>query len=93
MKIWVETRTVDYPEGTVSGRFGASLLFVGYEPLLKQWLWLQPKGVVERIAEPPQIFMEEEWVRQHTLPVPRPKLDVDPKLRGKNKHEQFALEL
>jgi hypothetical protein len=94
VKIWVETRTLDaFPDCTFSGRFGQSIMFVGYDKLLKQWLWLQPNGVVERIAEPTHVWLDEEFVAAHTLPVPRPKLFAAPKLRRKNTHAQLALEL
>lgn len=71
MKIWIETRTVEQPDFTVMARFGASIMDVGYERLLDQWLWLQPKGVREKIAEPPEIFVEEQWALAHKLAKPR----------------------
>jgi len=65
-KIWVETHLIDPPPNeTVSARFGNSYMFAGYEPLLNQWYWLQPKGVVEKIPEPEAIFVTEAWAREH----------------------------
>ena len=72
MNIWVETRTLEPPDFTVSGKFGASVMFVGYERLTRQWYWLQPGGIIERIAEPPMIFVDQDYVNKHTLPEPRP---------------------
>lgn len=92
MKRWFETRTLDFPTCTVSGRFGASVMFVGYERWAKQWLWLQPGGVVERIAEPTHIFVDEEWAREHTLKQPRAKIESVKIRRGK-KAAQLVLDL
>jgi hypothetical protein len=93
MKRWFETRTLDFPTHTVSGRFGASAMFVAYNKTLQHWEWLQPKGVVERIPEPSHIFVDEEWAREHLLATPRPKLDKAVKLRRKKGDQQLALEL
>ena len=73
MKKWVETRLVEPPTFVVSGRFGASVMFVAYERLIKQWVWLQPGGIAEKINEPTQIFVDDSWITAHLLPNPRPK--------------------
>jgi hypothetical protein len=75
MKIWVETCTVERPEFTVSGRFGASIMFVSYSRLTDQWYWLQPNSVIEKIAEPPLIYVEQDYVDKHTLAMPRAELE------------------
>jgi hypothetical protein len=62
VKRWVLTATVNRPEGTVSGRYGGSVLFVAYRPLLGHWLWIF-KGGESRVGEPPMIFVDEEWAR------------------------------
>jgi hypothetical protein len=73
VKIWVETRTIEQPEFTVSGKFGGSIMFVGYSRALDQWFWLQPYGIEEKIAEPPEIYVDEDWARVHKLAKPRPR--------------------
>jgi hypothetical protein len=74
MKCWVETRFYEPPpDVTISGRFGCSVMFVAYDKLLKRWLWLQPNGIVERIEEPPEIYIDESWIADHRLINPRPK--------------------
>jgi hypothetical protein len=72
MKIWVETRLVEPPEHTISGRFGGSVMFVGYFKALNEWRWLQPGGIEEKIAEPEAIFLDEDYVKKHMLKTPRP---------------------
>jgi hypothetical protein len=92
MKIWVETRTVEPPEFTVSGRFGGSVMFVAYQRILDQWLWLQPGGIVEQIAEPPMIFVEQDYVNKHTLATPRAKREKAHHIRRK-RSSQLQLDL
>jgi hypothetical protein len=74
------------------GRFGASVMDVAYDKLLDRWLWLQPYGVTEHIAEPPQIFVDELWARQHTLETPRAKPEKPTRIR-RGKAAQLVLEL
>jgi len=90
---WIETRLVDYPEHTVSGRFGASVMFVAFDRLLRRWVWVQPGGVEERIAEPSHIFVDEQWACEHLLETPRAKLDKPSKIRRKKAAQQLAFEL
>jgi len=90
--IWVETRLIEPPEHTVSGRFGGSVMFVGYFKWLNEWRWLQPGGIEERIAEPEMIFVDEEWVRDHTLKQPRAMRESKNIHRSKSA-EQFLLGL
>jgi len=40
-------------------------MFVGYSQILDRWTWLQPGGREEQIPEPTQIFLDEEWIRDH----------------------------
>jgi hypothetical protein len=93
VKRWFETRTLDFPTHTVSGRFGASVMFVAYSRWQRQWFWVQGGGSEERIAEPTHIFVDEEWAREHLLATPRPKLHKAVKLRRKKGDQQLALEL
>jgi hypothetical protein len=92
VKQWFETRMLDYPTGTVSGRFGGSVMFVAYSRALAQWFWVYPGGE-ERIAEPPHIFVDEEWAREHTLKTPRAKLSKAVNIRRKKGAAQMELEL
>jgi len=39
-------------------------MFCAYSKLLRQWYWIYPGGE-EKIAEPPMIFVGEEWAREH----------------------------
>jgi hypothetical protein len=90
MKIWIETRLIEPPEFTVTGKFGASLMFVGYFKLTQQWFWLQPNGVVERIAEPPLLWVEQAYVNKHTLATPRARRDAPHHIHEK-RSEQLLL--
>jgi len=40
-------------------------MFVGYSKILDRWVWLQPGGIEEKIAEPEKIFLDEEYIRAH----------------------------
>jgi hypothetical protein len=93
MSQWIETRLVDYPTHVVSGRFGASVMFVAFDRLLKQWVWVQPGGVEEKIAEPTHIFVDEQWAREHLLETPRPKLHTSTRIHRGKSDQQLALEL
>jgi hypothetical protein len=93
VKVWIETRTIEPPADVVSGRFGASVMFVAFDRWRQEWFWLQPHGIAERIAEPTHIFVDEEWAREHLLKTPRPKLDKTSKLRRKKGAQQLALDL
>lgn len=73
--IWVETHTVDYPTATVSGRFGGSVMFVAFDKWRKQWMWVQPGGVEERIAEPTHLLVDEAWAAAHKLAAPRARVE------------------
>jgi len=63
-KRWVFTWRVEPPEGVVSGRFGSTVLFVAYSPLVRQWYWICPTGE-EKISEPSMLLLDEEWARKH----------------------------
>jgi hypothetical protein len=92
VKQWFETRTLDYPTGVVSGRFGASVMFVAYSKWQRQWFWVYPGGE-ERIAEPPQIYVDVQWARKHTLPAPRATLEKAVNIRRKKGAAQMLLGL
>lgn len=66
MKRWVITATVDSTKlpGVVSGRFGASVMFVSYSKIFGCWEWVYPGGI-ERIAEPQMLFIDEQWASQN----------------------------
>jgi hypothetical protein len=92
VKVWLETRTLDYPTGTVSGRFGGSVMFVAYSRALAQWFWVYGGGE-ERIAEPPLIFVDDQWAREHTLPAPRGGLEKATCIRRGKAVQQLVLGL
>lgn len=92
MKQWHETRTLEFPTGVVSGRFGASVMFVAYDRLRSQWFWLYPGGT-ERIAEPPRIFVDDKWAKKHTLKTARPQLEKSVNIRRRKGATQLVLEL
>jgi hypothetical protein len=92
VKLWLETRTLDYPTGTVSGRFGASVMFVAYSRALAQWFWVYPGGE-ERIAEPPLVYVDEQWAHEHTLKTPRGKLSKRVNIRRGKGAAQMELSL
>jgi hypothetical protein len=92
MKVWIETRTIKPPEFTVSGKFGSSVMFVGYFKVLDEWRWLQPYGIEERIAEPEMIFVEKDYVDKHTLKTPRGRRNKPSHIRRK-RADQLEFEL
>jgi hypothetical protein len=91
--VWVETRTIDPPEGiTISGRFGGSIMFVAYSRVLDRWLWIQPGGVEEKIAEPEMIFVDEDYIKKHTLAKPRSRTEKPSHIHRK-RSSQLQLDL
>jgi hypothetical protein len=92
MKRWVPTHTLEQPDCTVSGRFGASVMFVGYCRVLRQWYWLQPNGIIEKIPEPEAIFVDDAYVNKHTLTTPRGKRERAQLIRGKH-NAQLLLDM
>jgi hypothetical protein len=65
MKHWVATWRIEPPVNkVVSVRFGNSVCFAAYSKLLDQW-HLIANGTEAEIAEPPMIFLEESYVREH----------------------------
>lgn len=93
MKVWVETRLIEPPHNvTMSGRFGNSIMFVAYSKLLRQWYWLQPGGIEEKIAEPQEIFLDEDYVNKHTLATPRGKRER-PTLIRRKRSDQLSFDL
>ena len=91
-KIWVETRTIKQPEGTVSGRFGSSVMFVFYFKALDEWRWVQPNSIEERIAEPQMVYVDEEWARKNTLKTPRGRCEKPTRIHRK-RHDQLSFDL
>lgn len=89
MKHWVFTARVAPPENRViSVRFGSSVMFAAYSPLLRQWFHVFAGGE-EAIAEPPLWFCEEEWAAEHQ----RTDFVARPQVRScrKKKAEQLML--
>lgn len=73
-KVWIETWRVDPPHDvTISGRFGASIMFLYHSRLLDEWFWLQPNSIIEKIGEPQALWLDEEWIRDHPSNKPRPE--------------------
>ena len=65
MSSWVFTWRVEPPANKViSVRFGSSVMFAAYSPVVRQWYHVYPGGE-ERIEEPPMWFCEEEWAANH----------------------------
>jgi hypothetical protein len=93
MKVWVEARTIEPPEFTVSGRFGSSVMFVAYWRVLDQWVWLQPGGIEEKIAEPQMIFVEQDYANKHALKTPRGRREKPTHIRRGKCNEQLSLDL
>lgn len=94
MKVWVETRLVEPPHSvTISARFGNSYMFVAYSKWLRQWYWLQPGGIEEKIAEPEAIFLDEDYVNKHTLKTPRGKREKPTHIRRGKRSEQLSFDL
>jgi hypothetical protein len=92
-KIWVETRTIEPPDRvTLTGRFGASIMFVAYSKALDRWVWLQPRSIEERIAEPEMILVDANYVNKHTLKIPRAARERRTLIREKRSSQlQLAL--
>jgi hypothetical protein len=90
---WIETRLVKPPTFTVTGRFGASVMFVGYERWTKSWVWLQPGGVTERISEPPHLFLEEDYIANNLLPAPRARTEKPSRIHRAKRGEQLSFDL
>ena len=93
MKVWVETRLIKPPEGTVTARFGSSVMFVAYFRALDQWRWIQPYSVEERIAEPEALFLDEDYVRNNMLTTARARRDKPTRIRRGKRSEQLLFEL
>lgn len=93
MKRWIETRLVKPPLFTVSGRFGASVMFVGYERWLDQWVWLQPNGIVEKIAEPEMLFLEEDYIANNLLATPRGRRERPARIHRGKRADQLQMDL
>lgn len=87
---WILTGRVEPPTGVVSGRFGASVMFVAYSKLLRQWYWIYPGGE-EKIPEPQMLFLDEKWAREHPSKNFSPKLEKASCIRRKKGGEQMLL--
>lgn len=77
----------------MTGRFGASVMFVGYSRLTDQWYWLQPRSIAEKIAEPPELLLDDDYIANNMLTTPRARVEKKPRLRGGKRSEQLTLEL
>jgi hypothetical protein len=77
----------------VSGSFGNSIMFVGYWKWLDQWYWIQPGGVVEKIAEPEKLFLDEKYVKNNLLKTPRGKREKPSRIHRGKRNEQLSLDL
>ena len=93
MKRWIETRLVKQPEHTVTGRFGAAVMFVGYQRILDQWYWLQPDGIAEKIAEPPELFLDDDYIAHNMLAIPRARPETRVRIHRGKGAQQLTLEL
>ena len=93
MKVWIETRLVEPPPGTVTGAFGCSVMFVAYFKWIGEWRWLQPGGIEERIPEPEKLFLDEEYIAAHTLKTPRGRREKPSRIRPGKRSEQLLFAL
>jgi hypothetical protein len=93
MKTWIETRLVEPPEHTVSGRFGSCVMFVAYSRLTDQWLWLQPGGIVEKIAEPQALFLDDDYIVNNLLKTPRARREKATRIHRQKRGEQLLFTL
>jgi hypothetical protein len=92
MKVWIPTSEIEPAdlEGTVTGRFGAAVMFVAFSSVTG-WHWVYPNGM-EEISEPPLLFIDPQWARLHPRRSPvvhRAK----PHLRRRKKSDQLVLGL
>lgn len=92
MMRWIETRLVKPPEHTVTGRFGAAVMFVGYSRLIDQW-WLVANGSVEKIDEPPELFLDDAYIAHNLLATPRPRREKSTRIHRGKRVDQLVLEL
>jgi hypothetical protein len=90
MKLWIFTQRVEPPTGVVSGRFGASAMFVSYSHLIKQWYWVYPGGE-QKIEQPQMLFLDEEWAREHPSKTFSPKVEKPSCIRRRKGAEQLLL--
>ena len=91
VKVWIETRLVRPPEHTISGRFGCSIMFVAYSKWLNQWYWMQPNSVTEKIPEPQEVFLEEDYIAHNMLATPRGRRETPSRIRRGKRPEQLEL--
>lgn len=68
-------------------------MFVGYSRLTDQWYWLQPNSIAEKIAEPPELFLDDDYIASNLLTTPRARSDAKPLLRRGKRSQQLQLEL
>lgn len=93
MKQWVETIRVEIPNNTTMlGRFGVSIMDVAYSKWLDQWYWVQPGGILEKIAEPEALFLDEKLIHKIKLKSPRARREK-PNLIRRKRADQLALDL
>jgi hypothetical protein len=90
---WISTSLIEPGdlEGTVSGRFGGSVMFVAYSKFTRRWLWIYPGGT-EKIEEPPQLFLDPLWAAAHPRTSPVVQREKPTRLR-KKKSEQLLMDL
>ena len=93
VKVWIETRRVRQPTGTVTGAFGCSVMFVAYFKWLDEWRWLQPGGIEERIPEPEKLFLDADYVENNLLAVPRGRREKPGRIRRQKGAEQLHFSL
>src|SRR5215475_9685086 len=93
MTRWILTGRIDPAAipGVVSGRFGASAMFVAYDRLRAQWMWIYPGGE-EKIAEPQMLFLDENWAREHPGKKSRGRRE-NPLAIRRQKSEQLVFDL
>jgi hypothetical protein len=76
----------------VTGGFGNSIMFVAHWKLLNEWYWIQPGGIVEKIAEPEKLFLDEDYVNKNLLKTPRGRREKPTHIHRK-RADQLQFEL
>jgi hypothetical protein len=89
---WVFTARIDPPVNeTVSVRFGASVLFAAYSPILRQWYAVYPGAGEERIPEPPMWLCTDEWAQAHQRKDFKPEPRAGIRIGQREKAVQLSL--
>lgn len=67
-------------------------MFVGYCKWRKEWFWLY-SGTEEKIPEPDQLFLDDDYIANNLLTTPRGKRVNASRIRRVKGGEQLAFDL